>query len=439
MKNYLDRNSEYLHMSFFKKIILKLIVYVRSEVIVLTLSQQIFVGASLLSNIAIGRWIGPNDMGVWRILTLTEAYVVFATFGIPNGFLRQFPIAKGSGEASQMEPSIKVLYFSEIIQSLVGTGILLYLILMSTALRTSEWLLLAIPSYWIYFTITRLRVAAEVYLRADGRFRTLSKCYLFFSLVRIISLILVPLLGFRGFLLRWPLILLIEWLILQYFTKLPVAKYFGFPHLKVLFSLGRDGVPMIVISSVSVFADTLDRTWLATHSTSGSIGLYWIADSVKLFFAQLMGSIALVQNNQCAIAFGRKDRAGFIAAIRSAGFLLGGVYTASAIVLLLAIPILVPIFLPAYTAGVTPGLIILGGTLGTAIASISFPLTLTRQYGWSFAGALFGLGVEFGSQLWLRGRMPDGVMVATAWGIGTISSGLFFLMAVIITLRRINL
>src|SRR5262249_54583178 len=108
--------------------------YVRNESVLLAISQLGYVGSSLLVTIAAGWWIAPDQIGIWRVLALAEAYAAFATFGIPNGFLRQFPIAKGTGNSAGMAEKIAALYFSQTTQALIGIGILIYLAARSPAL-----------------------------------------------------------------------------------------------------------------------------------------------------------------------------------------------------------------------------------------------------------------------------------------------------------------
>jgi O-antigen/teichoic acid export membrane protein len=373
---------------------------------------------------------------VWRILSLAEAYAAFATFGIPNGFLRQYPIDNGAGRRGANAARTKALYFSQGIQAVIGLAITFYLSNAMPALRHSPWLVLAFFFYGLYFVVTRFKVAAETFLRAEGRFRTLAKAYWLLAALRAVSLLLIAVWGFHGFLIRWPATMLIEWLVLQSMTQLKWRGLVGFPKISTLIELGRDGVPTLVIGSIGAFSDSFDRRWLALHAAAASVGMYFIADAVKMFFAQIFGGVALVQYNKCGLAFGRSDSAGMWHAFYSAMRWLALAYMGSAVLLWVGITFGVPLLLPAYTPGISASLILLVGAVWLGVASLGFPLIVTRNYAWGIAASCCGLGVQALAQAILGGRMPPGTMVATAWSAGQAANALVMLLGVIIVLRK---
>jgi O-antigen/teichoic acid export membrane protein len=411
-------------------------IYLRNEAIILTIAQLSYVGASLVITVVAGRWIRPEDIGVWRILTLTEVYSVFAALGIPNGFLRQFPIAKGASASANLNARVSALYYSQHVQNLAGAGVIVFLGVTSPTLRGSAWLPLAGILYYIYFVTGRWKLAAETYLRADGQFSKLSKAYLLFAVIRLASLSLLPLFGFYGFLIRWPLTMVLEWAVLQQACKLSVGTMIKLPDMRTLLSLaGRDGLPLVVVSTLSAFALSFDRTWLALHASAANVGNYLIADSAKMFLSQLLGSIALVQYNKYAVAYGLADVAAMRQSFYSAAKLLAGSYLLTVILLPVGILIFVPLFIPRYAPGIPASLIVLGGGLGLTVASLGFPLTVTRRYFWWLGAEVAGLSVQFVLQRVLATRMNADAMVATSWSIGEACIGIVMVIGALRALR----
>jgi len=410
--------------------------YLAAETFVLTAAQLAYVGSSLLTTIAAGWWITPDELGLWRILSLAEAYAAFATFGIPSGFLRQHPIYQGAGRLEANTSRTRALYISQVTQAVVGLMIALHIARTYPTYRDSNWMVPVLLMYGLYFVLTRLKASAETFLRAESRFASLAKAYCVLAALRAGTLIFIPIWGFEGFLFRWPLSMLIEFLVLQRLTGLHWRTVVGFPSIRTIVQLSLDGVPSLLIAAVAAFADSLDRRWLSLYGTAHSVGIYFIADAVKMYCAQIFGSIALVQYTRCGFAYGLGDIPGMWRSLYSAVQWIVLAYLCSVVLLVAGLLFGVPWLLPRYASGVSAALVIIVGSAGMVAASLGFPLTVTRNYSWILGACCCGLGTQILAQTILAKRMHAETMVAVCWSIGQIVNGIVMVVGVLWVLRR---
>ena len=406
----------------------------QDEGVVFSVAQMIFVGASAIATFAAARWIKPDDLGIWRIMALTEVYTLFATLGIPNSFLRQYPIARGAGEMATSRRLTNALYWAYLMQSCFGILVVLAIVRFRLLFEPALWLSVGVLVYGVSFVAMRMKTAAEMLLRAEGRFVDLSKAYLILTVLQLVALVAVPVWGLAGYLGYWIVYTVGQWVVLESFVGSRGLFSLELPGQATFVNMMRDGLPLIAIALITVLFESLDRIWLSIYADTRSVGLYVIADSTKLFLAQLLGTIALVYYVRCGVAFGKQDRDGVRQSVVSAAKVLSVAYAVGSTAMLVAMWG-VPTLFPAYASGVSAALMILAGGAGLAFASLGFLLTVMRSYRWSFAAGLCGLLMQVGAQALLAGHLSPGTMVALSWSIGQFSIAIVMTLGVLTLLK----
>src|SRR5688572_18066197 len=153
------------------------------------------------------RWISPDEIGLWQIMILIEGYLLFARFGIINALNRELPFSLGR---NRLQKAMKYLDVTE-------WYVLAVCILFFVGLLGSIWFYNPLVDNWqicivvlsVYFPVKFYSGFLEMTYRSGVDFKNLAKVQVSLVFFTVITMLLVYLYGFEGYLARTVILVVI--------------------------------------------------------------------------------------------------------------------------------------------------------------------------------------------------------------------------------------
>jgi len=223
--------------------------------------------------------VGPTIWGVWHTALLIQNYGAFTGLGVGNAMHREIPILRGKGEVEE-SPKIKDTAFSYNLFA----GILTFaaIFLSTFFLKVSQELLLSLRFVSIIIFLNSIAGFYNVLFKANNQFNVVSRITIIQGIPSLLTIPLIFLFSFSGFLVGQVLIALtaVGYSIVNYKEKI---------HLKIDMSILKKliiiGLPITLLGLAGFLFITVDRLLIVNILGFENLGFYSIAST---FFTPIM-------------------------------------------------------------------------------------------------------------------------------------------------------
>lgn len=250
--------------------------FIKNTTLINFLSSTLFMYAiTLLTGFVTYRYVSPDYLGIWAVFSTFTAIASILRLGIVNGMNRELPFYLGKGEKEKALgfASTTLLYtlFSSGILFLIGIFFMFFFDFESKGYYSNAYKFAAI----VFF----LKIIMEPYYNyLNGTFRTsdnfnkLSRIQYIIGVLRLITIPLVIIYLYNGYLMRELIIEIISVLLLHISRPLKeVIPSFNFTLFKGLFSIGFS---VFIVSYVSFLVDSIPRLFIIKEGTAVDLGLF---------------------------------------------------------------------------------------------------------------------------------------------------------------------
>lgn len=221
------------------------------------------------------RYIDPDHLGIWGTFSTFTVYATFLRLGIPNGMNRELPYYYGKGDnVTAMKCASTTLsysLFNTIVSFIVAVCFFCYFDFSKYGELSSDYFHTAIV-FWIVVLIEPYTTYLSGTYRTSDNFDRLSKLQIWKSIIASITILLLVIWGFEGYLMRHFIISIFDPIYLHIYRPIKkLAIKFDFSIFKKLFVVGFQ---LFITSYASTFIDTLPRLFVIQNGSSLDVGLF---------------------------------------------------------------------------------------------------------------------------------------------------------------------
>lgn len=409
-----------------RQLISKGILYTGSlagEFLIFSASTMGFQFSRLAVSLAVARWVGPAQFGVWNALNLFLLYGVLITLGVPNGMNRDVPLLTGKGDliSAQRISSISfwfVLFLSS------GFGVFVTLVALTDLLPEEyRW-----PLFWtgLLFFAHQMYQYFQICLKCNIRFHLMSlQQSIYAVLLPAVVLPLVRMWNVSGFILAQAIMAMILGLFIARIISFKIDLVWRWGDV---ISLIKIGFPIMAVGLLYSLLTSVDGWVVLTFLGVESLGHYSLAILCRGVLSLFPAVIAQQMYPRMAFRYGKTDDRHSLLPLIVRQSLIGAVVTLPILAFIyLTLPLLVDYFLPAYVPGLIPARILLVGLafipLGGGMGN--FLNTVGKQVYYLAVQAL-AIGVNFGL---------DVLFVRMGYGLSGVALGAgvtYFIYAIIL-------
>jgi O-antigen/teichoic acid export membrane protein len=369
-----------------------------------------------LGSLVQARYVGPEDMGIFRTFGIAVGYLTFLHLGVFDGLQREIPLQLGRGERAKAEKAASAcLAWILVISAVCATA---FLVLALRAARNGEW---KQAVGWLAYMPLIVSTFYGGYLgttfRTGQQFVLLAKSAVIAAVAGSLVLPLMPLLGYFGACLRTVVSSITGLLVMHRMRPLkirPRLDWHGFREVV------RIGLPLsgagYVATSLWV---SMEGTFILAWYGANMLGLYAMAALVRSVVVQLAQNVNQVVNVRVCEQYGRSGRVEDCVRVvlKPAALSMLGSLPVVAIGWL-ALPWVVPLLTPKYVGAIHLMQLML---LAMPMAFLSLPVTILWATGRRvdcFAGASVGLVVfvGFATVLHKSGSGANSLIIASMVG-----------------------
>lgn len=221
------------------------------------------------------RFIAPDHLGIWGTFSTFTVYATFLRLGIPNGMNRELPYYYGKGDDEMAMKCASTTLFHALFVTLVSFVVAISFFFLfdfskynelSTDYRNTAiifWIVVLLEPYTTYLSGT---------YRTSANFDKLSRLQVTKSLFGALTILLLVIWGFEGYLLRQLMLSMYDTIYLHVFRPIRKIKIsFDWEVFKKLFTVGFQ---LFITSYLVSFIDTLPRLYIINNGTSLDVGLF---------------------------------------------------------------------------------------------------------------------------------------------------------------------
>jgi len=323
---------------------------------------------NMLGGLISARLLGPTLFGLFNSINLLQGYIGMTQLGVINGLNRELPFYFGRNkiQSAQLMGAVANLW-SRWLGILSFVGLLIpgiYLLLTNESLKGITFIVIGINLY-AYFN-------AELYLKVTFRtgsdFKKLSLITIYKSIISFVSLALVYVFGYFGFLGRALIVAYSEFGLLFKFRPLKIKPIWSKPHFIHLFKVG---FPIFVVGNLDSLWFTLNSTFIVEFLGGESLGLYTISNLAFATLSLIPSSLNQVLYPKLAREFGEGAvLSKLLKSALKAGFTVFAILVPFTIIAWYFLPYFVELLLPKFMGGVEAGRYTLMLPLVMSLASI---------------------------------------------------------------------
>ena len=311
--------------------------------------------ATIISGIIVAKYIFPNDLGLWTIISLALTYSLFLQAGLVNGLNLELPYAYGHSNneyAKRMAGVVQTFTVSVSVFVLI-VGIICFLCLQNNEPKIRYGILAV--SIIIAFTFYQNYLLST--FRSNNSFQKLSVIQIVDACNNVFSLILVVYFAYYGMIVKAIVVIVVFVLLLHIFRPIKV----GFLWNKTIFlKLLKVGILIFALSYLEATALTSDKLWLTRFSTITEVGLYAFALYALNLFITLSSSVASYIYPRMSYDYGKTgDKIRLWKKVKKITWILVLFQFPLVVIGFLLIPIVISKFFPNYLLSTTPMQILL--------------------------------------------------------------------------------
>lgn len=259
----------------------------------------------MVGSLVQARYVGPEDMGVFRTFGIVAGYLTFLHMGVFDGLQREIPLQLGRGNRAKAEQAASACLAWITFISLAGGAIFLGLALRAACYH--EWM-----QFWGWLAYSPCVVAffyggyLGTTFRTGQQFITLSKASVIQAIAGTLVLPLLPIMGYYGACLRMAAGSVANLFFLHRWRPLRVKPRLDWPSFREVIRIGLplSGIGYVYTSLWMSLEGTLVLTWFGTEV----LGLFSVAAFVRTVANQLAQNMNQVMNVKIYEQYGRSGR-----------------------------------------------------------------------------------------------------------------------------------
>ena len=401
------------------------------EFILFSASTLVYQASRLGVSLAVARWAGPDEFGVWNALNLLLLYGVLVSLGVPNGMNRDVPLLTGKGERDKAEQvanfSFLFVLFSSLVASL-GVSLIAMSGFVSAEYRPALfWMGLLFFSWQIYQYF-------QWHLKCHIQFHFMSMQQFAFAL--LLPVVVLPLAYWwrvPGFIAGQA----VTALVLSYFIFRMTSFRINFSwRWEYFIPLVKIGFPIMAAGLLYSLLTTVDRWVILSYLGTEALGHYTLAILCLSVLSLLPGVVAQQMYPRMAFQYGQTGEKSLLLPLVIRQSLMATAVTVPVLaVVYISLPFLVEQFLPAYRLGIEPARILLLGLAFIPLAGGmgNFLNTVNKQLYYLAVQAAavvinFGLNMMFVKMGWGLNGVATGAAISYAgYAVTLIGVGIWIL------------
>ena len=240
-----------------------------------TIASMALMVATMVSNLAVIRWLLPEETGIWQTLVLAQSYFAFAQLGFFNGLNREYPFWVGRGDPQKARKMAATAQLQGLVCSALGALTFFGAILFFT--DSPNW-----PEALVAMGVVTGSGFYREYLAATYRtskaFTALARVFWIQAALLVLTVPLVYWLRFDGLCIRLALVAIVVVVLMHWNRPVRVGPQWDIKAAKALLSAGA---PLLALSYLVVLANGFDRVILLAHAGVAVVGLFAPAIAVK--------------------------------------------------------------------------------------------------------------------------------------------------------------
>ena len=340
--------------------------------------------------------LGPTLIGVWQGSRLVLSYGSMLHLGVCYAMRREVAIERGRGNLSrQIELGDVTLTFNFLIAIVVCP----ILFVVTFGLNLDSAMLLSLRFIVVMLFLTYIMSFYGPWLRAHDEYGVVGTLAVFDGIIGVVSISLIFIFSFTGFLIGQTLPILVGLLYSYYKSSYSIRWRLNY---KVLKSLIIVGIPLLLLGVSNLIFQTVDRLLILKFLDIKELGFYSLgAMSFGPIFI-LFSTTSSVMYQRFAERYGETGKISslkeyvilpIVTLARAVPVIICGLY--------IALPTLVKTFLPKFMNGVPCTRILVFGLFFHAVGGITinnFFITINKQVlclGIQLFGALLNLAFSF--------------------------------------------
>ncbi len=253
------------------------------------------------------RFIGPEEMGVFRTFGIVAGYLAFLHLGVFDGLQREIPLQLGRGNLAKAEQSASACLAWIMFVSLTCAAIFLGLAL--RAAYHGEWM-----RFWGWLSYVPVIVATfyggylNTTFRTGQQFIELSKTSVIQAIAGTLVLPLLPVMGYFGACLRTAVSSVTGMYFLHHWRPMRVRPHLDWTSFREVIRIGLplSGIGYVYTSLWISLEGTLVLAWFGPEA----LGLYSVAVFIRTLIAQLVQNVSQVLTVKICERYGRFNSAG---------------------------------------------------------------------------------------------------------------------------------
>jgi O-antigen/teichoic acid export membrane protein len=304
---------------------------------------------AIVSGILTAKWILPEQLGEFNMLSIFTSYIIISQIGIPSGLSRELPYLYGKKqdvEAEHLAATSKyfMLRLSQLVLmlSLIATVYFLYINKTNFAVGS---IVIGFTSFQGLYVSKYLKVL----YRSNAHFKKLAKITLINAYILAASIVFVYYYSFYGLCIRAILIAVVDAFITDRWKPLDVK---GEWNKNDFVKLLKIGLPIYSVANIYGLWPTVQRTFILTQLGTTALGLYAIANIVQNLLNTLSSAAGSVVFPKMSSAYGAG--ASILELLKIPMKLVLVVLSINLFILLIGwnfLPDVIHTFLPNYTEG----------------------------------------------------------------------------------------
>ncbi len=333
-----------------------------------------------VTSIAMRAYLGPTAMGTWTMLQVVLGYCGYASFGTTRAMTRDYSILRGKGENEKAEKIRDLTMTFSMLMSFIPAVIILVCTLwqwhhLEASLRIGFLFLT------VFLFLQRFYDIVISLLSSDQLFGILSDVTILNAVGMLaVVLFLVRPFGIYGMFLG---VALITGGSLAYIYKKKFYEFKFYWNNRELWNQLRLGLPLISITFLSTFFQSLDKLIIAKYLGLKEVGFYSIAMMIATLVYAIPMAFVHVIFRHTLVKYGKhEDPASIRSHLLKPVMLLSFLVPFICGISIYAAPPLVIWFLPKFVSGLLPMKIFLMGTFFFLIARIASQVLTTLDRYW---------------------------------------------------------
>lgn len=305
---------------------------------------------AILGGILTAKWLLPEELGQFNLLSIFTSYIILVQIGIPSGLSRELPFYFGKNNQRHAESlaatsKFFMLYLSLaiLVLALIASG---YFLMIQNFEYAVGCIVVGATTFQGLYTTKYLKVL----YRSENHFNKLAKITVIDAVVSVLSIYLVYRFHFYGLCARAILSSIVSWYFSEKWKPLAVNSKWSYSNFK---ELSKVGMPIYFVANIYGLWPTFQRTMIVSLLGTKALGLYSLATIVQGVLNTLSGSISSVIFPKMATAYG--GGASVLELLKIPAKFVLMVFIVNVVLLVVGwnlLPIVVTNFLPNYVAGI---------------------------------------------------------------------------------------